>query len=308
MSKEELVEKMVYGIANEVNPDDKLKLVNLKLCDIQIDINDLAKCYKEKYGKELSEMASPWLKFDNCEFINCTFKNLNMNYFKFDKCDFGECNFYSCQMNRWDVVRSKWQNVNIRDCSMIQAGFYFTEIQWCDIKNSDLRHTPFLHSVVTHSLFCESDLGCTIFKHLDADGANFFDCEMRYIVIANSRFNNSICTGATKFDRTSRIERLSLTGTDYQNRPITKDHFISVNNIGSRSDNTYYDYEYDRVICGCWESGEKRYKSYIGGSLEAFEKRVKEVYPEGIYHDEYMNAIAIFKAARQLYLDKQKAE
>ena len=71
--------------------------------------------------------------------------------------------------------------------------------------------------------------------------------------------------------------------SDYKHNPQR----LTSGLIGSRKSTTtiYWTNENDtQVICGCL-------KTDIGG----FEKRIKEVYPSGQYHDEYMQFI---KAAR----------
>ena len=77
------------------------------------------------------------------------------------------------------------------------------------------------------------------------------------------------------------------------------DKIIQIGPIGSRKDYTLYFADKDNVRCGCW-------KDYKGSTLEEFEKAVKEKYPDGEYHDEYMMAIEAFKKSRELYLKSKK--
>lgn len=71
--------------------------------------------------------------------------------------------------------------------------------------------------------------------------------------------------------------------------------------VGAGSCNrcTTYDSINDRVICGCWSDGE-------GNHLNSFVKRIEEIYgaegeePNLEFYQEYMAAIAFFKAIKEL--------
>ena len=68
---------------------------------------------------------------------------------------------------------------------------------------------------------------------------------------------------------------------------------------GSRNRCTTYDSINDQVVCGCWYDG-------AGNNLDSFEERIEEVYgaegeePNSRYYEEYMSAIAFFKAMKAL--------
>lgn len=74
--------------------------------------------------------------------------------------------------------------------------------------------------------------------------------------------------------------------------------------VGAGSCNrcTTYDSINDRVICGCWNDDE-------GNHLDSFAKRIEEIYgsngakPNLEFYQEYMAAIAFFKAMKELKND-----
>lgn len=51
---------------------------------------------------------------------------------------------------------------------------------------------------------------------------------------------------------------------------------ISVGNIGSRRDRTYYFYKDDRVICGCFDGTMSEFKDKIKATYEKNDKHYKE--------------------------------
>lgn len=73
------------------------------------------------------------------------------------------------------------------------------------------------------------------------------------------------------------------------------DGIYQVVGCGSANRCTTYDSINDRVICGCWNDDN-------GNHLAAFEERIEAVYgaegsdPNQQYYNEYMSAIAFFKA------------
>ena len=75
---------------------------------------------------------------------------------------------------------------------------------------------------------------------------------------------------------------------DFKNNPLRLYSKI----IGSRESQTviYCGDAGEQVVCGCWKS-----------NLNDFEKRVNEIYPDGKFHDEYMEFIAIAKIYKDYY-------
>jgi hypothetical protein len=69
---------------------------------------------------------------------------------------------------------------------------------------------------------------------------------------------------------------------------VKTNRVINVGPLGSRNKITAYCVDIDYISCGCWN-----------GTLAEFEKRVKEVYPDGQHHDEYLAVIQMFKGVRK---------
>jgi hypothetical protein len=81
--------------------------------------------------------------------------------------------------------------------------------------------------------------------------------------------------------RSADLTSANLTSADLDKK------YIQISCIGSRKGITTYCIDDDEILCGCWKS-----------SLDDFEKRVHEIYPEGQFRKEYDLAINFFKAMK----------
>lgn len=68
--------------------------------------------------------------------------------------------------------------------------------------------------------------------------------------------------------------------------------FFSIDNIGSRDSKTIYHVDTDTILCGCWR-----------GTLEEFEKRVREVHGDNKYGKQYAVAIETFRMLKEIKED-----
>lgn len=137
--------------------------------------------------------------------------------------------------------------------------------------------------------------------YTDLRGANLRGAELSYANLRGSDLIGADLSGAdlSYIDlsyanlRGANLSGADLIGTNLSGA-ITDKRYIQVACIGKRKSTTTYCVDDNLVLCGCWNN-------YNGGTLEEFEKRVKEVYgengkePNKQYYSEYIGAINLFK-------------
>ena len=175
----------------------------------------------------------------------------------------------------------------------------------CNFRQSSFRYCTFSAFNRYAAQFIDS-----IIRILDEVQINpapiFFDhCYFRNpIMVLNCQiYTSTIVPSVTSVEDLKKILWINIGYDKYLEGPYLSE-FINVGPIGSRNSYTTYIPVINWVQCGCWKA-DKDSKEY-GGSLEAFEQRVKNEYPEGLYHDEYMAAIQLFKVYRERYKDKEE--
>ena len=85
------------------------------------------------------------------------------------------------------------------------------------------------------------------------------------------------------------LEGANLEGANLKGANLKGAYLYQVSGIGSAGRCTTYDKKNDKIICGCWY-----------GSFAEFRSRVQEIYPTGLYGDQYRAAIAYFEAIKTL--------
>ena len=85
------------------------------------------------------------------------------------------------------------------------------------------------------------------------------------------------------------LEGANLEGANLEGANLKGAYLYQVSGIGSAGRCTTYDKKNDKIICGCWY-----------GSFAEFRSRVQEIYPTGLYGDQYRAAIAYFEAIKTL--------
>lgn len=124
-------------------------------------------------------------------------------------------------------------------------------------------------------------------KGADLRYADLQDADLRYADLQGAYLKGAYLQGADL--RYANLQRANLQGADLP------DGIYQVVGCGSANRCTTYDSINDRVICGCWNDDN-------GNHLAAFEERIEAVYgaegsdPNQQYYNEYMSAIAFFKA------------
>ena len=143
-------------------------------------------------------------------------------------------------------------------------------------------------------------------KRADLEGANL---EVAFLVGVNLR-EADLCGADIKGAdlRGADLREANLRGADLEGAKL-EDAFLEgaylptgiyqIVGAGCCNRCTTYDSINDRVICGCWNDDE-------GNHLDSFAKRIEEIYgangakPNLDFYQEYMAAIAFFKAMKEL--------
>ena len=139
--------------------------------------------------------------------------------------------------------------------------------QRADLRDADLRDADLQRATLQRA-----NLQCADLRDADLQRATLRDADLQ---------------GADL--RYADLQGANLQGADLP------DGIYQVVGCGSANRCTTYDSINDRVICGCWNDDN-------GNHLAAFEERIEAVYgaegsdPNQQYYNEYMSAIAFFKA------------
>ncbi|BCJ86498.1 pentapeptide repeat-containing protein [Effusibacillus dendaii] len=130
-----------------------------------------------------------------------------------------------------------------------------------------------------------ADLRVAYMRGADLRGANLHGAKLCGADLYGADLRGADLRGAD-------LRGADLRGADLSNANVTRVYgqtFMSVDNIGSRNSKTVYHVDLDTVFCGCWK-----------GTLNEFEKRVADVYPEGKYRKQYDAAIRLFRELVQI--------
>ena len=226
-------------------------------------------------------------KYNNVVFHNVTFEGIKFyNFLLFDNCMFinsvfnngimSYTKFKSCQ-----IEGTIFQNIEFEFSEFIHSNLFLVEYKKCNFEMRD-RFTN-CHCLPRDRFFFNK---CTFPEHL-------------FMQSSKIPLENLV----------SNKEDLKKIIFDICDSSLFDHPLVNVGPIGSRKKFTVYIPHIDWVQCGCWTDDQDDPDPHIfcGGHLDAFEKRVQNVYPEGKYHDQYMAAIKIFETARKKFLGQAVA-
>ena len=227
--------------------------------------------------------------------------------------------FYDCKIivNTFvTFIECAFENVNFVSASDLKFSMIF--------KKCSLGFLMFSPSLCMHELDLEECVFDVIYK------INFKNVSIDRIYLINNACLNS---GNLYIDlNTKNIQDTHIYYAEGTGNIFPK-NCVRVSWIGSRNANTLYDYANDVVHCGCWngvptseaffeenldckhnytlsqirEIAEK-HNIIISRSLDSFKQRVTAEYHKPYdtilmhYYNQYMAAIAYFKAMREMYL------
>ena len=144
-----------------------------------------------------------------------------------------------------------------------------------------------------------------VLRGADLRVANLHGADLRVANLRGANLEGANLSGANLLDADLRgailkwanIRGVKLVGASLEGA-ILPTGIYQIVGAGSSNRCTTYDSINDQVVCGCWDDG-------AGNHLDSFAKRVEEIYGEAVlpdleFYQEYMAAIAFFKAMKEL--------
>lgn len=310
LTKKQVMDRIVEYLTAEIqNPfqepwiENYCEFSHCHIHDVELTWGEIYNVLLKKHIViPLKDIPKLKLKFYHCILTKCKFNELPARL-EFEHSVLKNCDFSGCFIEQTNFIFSEIYNGTFKKCQMARSKFAVSDLQGTKIEYCYMANTFILQSEFYEVDFVETILDWSTMKRSTMAILELLNCSLKDMYFENVDWTDVAFKGSTALDETS-VHGINF--TNYNNISLIPDQTseITISKIGSRKDTTYYNYEKDLVICGCWkaEIGQRR----KGGTLAQFERRVNQVYPDGQYHDEYMNAIAVFKTARQRYLDSKK--
>lgn len=133
-------------------------------------------------------------RFDNCEFINCTFPDLS--HFNFMDCDFKGCN-----LSNLKTVNSRLQGVSFFDCKLLGLNFSGA-IDFAlalHFENCIMDYTSFDQKKLNKSSFKNCRLHSANFSNADLSKATFTGCDFYDALFSRTNLNTVDFTSNQNF-------------------------------------------------------------------------------------------------------------
>ena len=171
-----------------------------------------------------------------------------------------------------DLQGADLQRADLRDADLQGAYLQGADLRGANLQGADLQGADLQRAYLQGAYLQDADLQGAYLRDADLQDADLRDADLR----------DAYLQGAD-------LQRAYLQGADLP------DGIYQVVGCGSANRCTTYDSINDRVICGCWNDDN-------GNHLAAFEELIEAVYgaegsdPNQQYYNEYMSAIAVFKA------------
>lgn len=219
-----------------------------------------------------------------------------------EKANLKNTNLFGENIKCRDLRAAIFSNANLCDllahgADLAQANLQNANCYGAIFKNADCNEancveTYFVNANLNGADFSHAVLKDANLSECSAVGANFEGANLESAMFRNADLR---CANLTE----ANIDYTDLNGAVLA-QAITDKTYYQVSCIGSRKGITTYCADYDIVLCGCWNE-------YKGGSLEAFEQRIENIYgengkePNKQHYGEYKAAIEFFKTMRKLW-------
>jgi len=128
------------------------------------------------------------MEYDNCEFINCDFAEINLGKTSFNHCKFIQCNLSLCKMNK-----TYWSEVEFIDCKM--TGIDFTNCNKYSLSvgftNSNLQYAIFSGLTLRGTLFSQCNMQELDFSETDLKGSLFKNCDLSRTIFSQTNLEST---------------------------------------------------------------------------------------------------------------------
>ena len=216
---------------------------------------------------------------------------------------FKRCKFSDVSFDKLTASHATFEDCVFDNCSFFDSTFEYTKFKNCTFKNMTMTGKYIVNTSFEDCTFDTTRMASFSF---DANQTIFNNCKyvakhLQSLILKNVIFHNGrIVSKDEDLKNIAFVSVIHFSGNNVF--PL----IYGIGPIGSRGDTTYYIPSIDWVKCGCWTNAPGT--GISGGSLEDFEKRVLKTHsrPEGLYHGQYMAAIAFFKEMKNIYLKHNK--
>ncbi len=133
---------------------------------------------------DFSKEQLPAREFDNCTFIECTFKKVDIS-----NCNFVDCRFVACDLSLVQVYDTGFKSVLFESCKMIGIDFQNCSnfLFSLEINNSQLSMSSFIDMSLKSSIFNHCLLQEVDFTDADLRGSVFNDCDFNRAIFLSTR-------------------------------------------------------------------------------------------------------------------------
>ena len=189
--------------------------------------------------------------------------------------------------NKEGGQRADLRDADLRDADLQRATLQRANLQCADLRDADLQRATLRDADLQRATLQGAYLQDADLQRADLQRADLQRANLQRANLQRANLQRADLQGADLRD--ADLQGANLQGADLP------DGIYQVVGCGSANRCTTYDSINDRVICGCWNDDN-------GNHLAAFEERIEAVYgaegsdPNQQYYNEYMSAIAFFKA------------
>ena len=154
-------------------------------------------------------------EYEQVEFRNCTFSNLN-------GIDFSDCLFTACNLSNASIAHAKLQEIQFVDCKLLGINFYEAK----DFAFS----VHFENSVLDYASFENTKLNRSVFKDCKLHGVNFTQADLSKTVMKNCDLSEAVF-GQTNLSGVDFTTNFNFT-IDPASNIVKKTKFLASNLAG----------------------------------------------------------------------------
>lgn len=169
-----------------------------------------------------------------------------------------------------------WLKEDCDDWGRMKADLEGANLRGLDLINVDLSYADLTNANLSGANLSYANLGRAHFKNANLEGVNLgcsklIKADLRCANLNKAKLNRTNLRGANL--KEANLSNTELYGANFRYAICD---VISIGNIGSRRDTTYYFYKDDRVICGCFDGTMSEFKNKIKDTYEKNDKHYKE--------------------------------
>ena len=194
------------------------------------------------------------------------------------------------ELNKILENHNHWMNEDCDDWGRMKADLEGDNLSGLNLNFVDLSYANLSKTNLNGANLMFSNLRSVHFKNANLESANFEGADLtktdlRYTNLNKAKLNHTNLQGANL--KEANLSNTELYGANFRYAICD---VVSIGNIGSRRDTTYYFYKDDRVICGCFD-----------GTMNEFKNKIKDTYEKNDKHyEEYMLAVEYLEKMAKL--------